>query len=168
VIRSVKARLCEMLGDEQGAELYKVLGGDLSGEKWEALLSSFEQGQKSAGGVLRVGYKEGDVSGTVRVVSAESVGQKVAADLEFDKPVVGQDLEESVDAIQLHRLQHETPEGASRIEGAKMYTLDEVAAFLRVHERTLARLLIRGGIKGVKPGRDWRIQGVEVLRFLRG
>ena len=36
-------------------------------------------------------------------------------------------------------------------------TVDEAAAFLRVHPRTVLRLLARGELPGVKVGRQWRL-----------
>jgi excisionase family DNA binding protein len=50
----------------------------------------------------------------------------------------------------------------------KAYTIEEVAAILKVHPRTINRLLERGELRGVKVGRLWRIPEEALTAYLRG
>lgn len=53
----------------------------------------------------------------------------------------------------------------------EFYTRSEVAAYLRVHERTVDRWIQSGAIKGYKLGKGktavWRIRKSEVESFLK-
>jgi excisionase family DNA binding protein len=46
-------------------------------------------------------------------------------------------------------------------------TLDEAAAFLKVHRRTAEAMLLKGHLPGKKLGRQWRILKSELIDFLR-
>lgn len=50
----------------------------------------------------------------------------------------------------------------------KAYTVDEVAAILKVHPRTVYRMVERGELRGVKVGVLWRIPQEALDAFLRG
>jgi excisionase family DNA binding protein len=45
-------------------------------------------------------------------------------------------------------------------------TLDEAAAYLRVHRRTMTRLLRQGVVPGTKIGRQWRIRHTDLDALL--
>ncbi len=45
------------------------------------------------------------------------------------------------------------------------YSLDEVAALLRVSRRSVAQLLERGIARGIKIGRHWRVLGSDLLQL---
>ena len=51
-------------------------------------------------------------------------------------------------------------------EGTEFLTVEEVARSLRVHERTVYRLLLRGGLRGTRVGRVWRIRRSALELFL--
>ena len=46
--------------------------------------------------------------------------------------------------------------------GAELLTLDEAAAYLRVHRRTMGRLLRQRVVPGTKIGRQWRIRRADL------
>jgi excisionase family DNA binding protein len=48
--------------------------------------------------------------------------------------------------------------------GSELLTLDEAATYLRVHRRTMGRLLRDGTVPGAKIGRQWRIRRVDLDR----
>lgn len=48
----------------------------------------------------------------------------------------------------------------------RLYTLAEVAAYLRVHPVSVRRWLRAGTLDGAHVGRDWRIAGRAVAAFL--
>lgn len=50
----------------------------------------------------------------------------------------------------------------------ELLTCAEAAAYLRVHERTVARLLTRGALPGVKVGRQWRLRKADLDAYLAG
>ena len=52
--------------------------------------------------------------------------------------------------------------------GPDLMTCEEAAAYLRVHERTVGRLLKRGELPGVKVGRQWRLRRADLDAYLRG
>ena len=61
------------------------------------------------------------------------------------------------------------PEQSS--EPGRTYTIAEVAALLRVTDKTIRRWLAAGRIHGVQPGGPraaWRIPAAELERLLRG
>jgi excisionase family DNA binding protein len=43
-----------------------------------------------------------------------------------------------------------------------LLTLDEAAAYLRVHRRTMGRLLRQGAVPGTKIGRQWRVRAADL------
>ncbi len=47
------------------------------------------------------------------------------------------------------------------------YTLEEVAALLRVSRRNVMRLLESGVARGIKIGRQWRVLGSDLLQLPR-
>lgn len=49
-----------------------------------------------------------------------------------------------------------------------MLTCDEAAEYLRLHPRTVCRLLQQGKLPGVKIGRQWRIVRADLDAHLRG
>ena len=52
-------------------------------------------------------------------------------------------------------------------EMPKLLLVSEVATILRVSERTVFRLLLRGKLVGVRVGKQWRVPEQELLRVLR-
>jgi len=48
------------------------------------------------------------------------------------------------------------------LTGVELLTLDEAAAYLRVHRRTMGRLLRAGTVPGTKIGRQWRIRRADL------
>ena len=46
--------------------------------------------------------------------------------------------------------------------GSELLTLDEAASYLRVHRRTMGRLLRDGTVPGTKIGRQWRIRRTDL------
>ena len=50
----------------------------------------------------------------------------------------------------------------------EMLTCDEAAEYLRLHPRTVCRLLQQGKLPGVKVGRQWRILRADLDAHLRG
>jgi excisionase family DNA binding protein len=50
----------------------------------------------------------------------------------------------------------------------RVYTIEEVAEVLKVHPRTVNRMLERGQLRGVKAGRLWRISQEALEAYLRG
>jgi putative molybdopterin biosynthesis protein len=49
----------------------------------------------------------------------------------------------------------------------KVYTVEQVAEQLKVHPRTVYRLLDAGELKGIKVGRQWRITPEALNSFLQ-
>ena len=49
-----------------------------------------------------------------------------------------------------------------------LWTCDEAATYLRLHPRTICRLLQRGELPGIKIGRQWRIRRADLEAHLRG
>ena len=47
-----------------------------------------------------------------------------------------------------------------------LLTCEEAAAYLRVHPRTVYRLLRDGGMPGVRVGRQWRIRRSDLDAYL--
>ena len=50
----------------------------------------------------------------------------------------------------------------------RVYTVEEVAEMMKVHPRTVYRMLDQGRLKGFKFGAAWRITQDEVDAILRG
>jgi excisionase family DNA binding protein len=50
----------------------------------------------------------------------------------------------------------------------KTYTVDEVADILKVHTRTIYRMLERGEMRGFKVGTAWRVSQESLDAFMRG
>ena len=50
--------------------------------------------------------------------------------------------------------------------GHALLTLAEVAVFLRVHPRTMSRLLQERQVPGVKIGRQWRVRKADLDAYL--
>ncbi len=48
------------------------------------------------------------------------------------------------------------------------YTVEEVAESLKVHTRTVYRMLERGELRGFKVGAAWRISDDVLQAFMRG
>ena len=56
-------------------------------------------------------------------------------------------------------------ESAVRVVNSRdreLLTLAEAAAYLRVHRRTMSRLLRQGVVPGTKIGRQWRVRKVDL------
>ena len=49
----------------------------------------------------------------------------------------------------------------------EILTLDETAAMLKLHRRTVESMLLRGQLPGKKLGRQWRVLKSELLAFLK-
>ena len=47
-------------------------------------------------------------------------------------------------------------------------TSDQAAVALQLKRRTIANMLDRGDLRGVKIGKEWRVSRVELLRFVEG
>ena len=50
----------------------------------------------------------------------------------------------------------------------ELLTCEEAATHLRLHVRTVGRLLNQGKLPGVKVGRQWRLRRVDLDAYLRG
>ena len=50
----------------------------------------------------------------------------------------------------------------------ELLTCEEAAAYLRVHPRTVTRLLTAGRLPGVKVGRQWRLRKADLDAYLAG
>ena len=50
----------------------------------------------------------------------------------------------------------------------ELLTCEEAAAYLRVHPRTVGRLLKEGKLPGVKVGRQWRLRKADLDAHLGG
>lgn len=48
----------------------------------------------------------------------------------------------------------------------KLYTLDEVAAILKLHRRTLYRHIKSGSLAAVKMGQYWRVTDEQLRDFI--
>ena len=49
-----------------------------------------------------------------------------------------------------------------------LLTCEEAASYLRLHVRTVGRLLNQGMLPGVKVGRQWRLRRADLDAYLRG
>jgi len=47
-------------------------------------------------------------------------------------------------------------------------TSDQTAAVLQLKRRTIANMLDRGDLCGIKIGKEWRVSRAELLRFVEG
>ena len=47
-------------------------------------------------------------------------------------------------------------------------TSDQAAAVLQLKRRTIAKMLDRGDLHGVKVGKEWRVSRTELVRFVEG
>jgi excisionase family DNA binding protein len=47
-------------------------------------------------------------------------------------------------------------------------TSDQAAAVLQLKRRTIANMLDRGDLRGVKIGKEWRVSRAELVRFVEG
>lgn len=47
-------------------------------------------------------------------------------------------------------------------------TSDQAAVVLQLKRRTIANMLDRGDLRGVKIGKEWRVSRAELLRFVEG
>lgn len=50
----------------------------------------------------------------------------------------------------------------------ELLTVQEAATFLRLHYRTVQRMLKEGRLPGRKIGKEWRIHREELVKFARG
>lgn len=50
----------------------------------------------------------------------------------------------------------------------ELLTCEEAATYLRVHPRTVGRLLKAGRLPGVKVGRQWRLRKADLDAYLAG
>jgi excisionase family DNA binding protein len=48
-----------------------------------------------------------------------------------------------------------------------LMTCEEAATYLRLHVRTVGRLLTQGKLPGVKVGRQWRLRRADLDAYLR-
>jgi excisionase family DNA binding protein len=49
-----------------------------------------------------------------------------------------------------------------------LMTCEEAATYLRLHARTVGRLLAQGKLPGVKVGRQWRLRRADLDAYLAG
>ena len=49
-----------------------------------------------------------------------------------------------------------------------LMTCEEAATYLRLHPRTVGRLLAQGKLPGVKVGRQWRLRRTDLDAYLGG
>lgn len=54
-----------------------------------------------------------------------------------------------------------------KVETHEIFTLDEVAAYLKVGKRTVYRLAATGRIPGFKVGGGWRFQRQEIDQWIK-
>jgi excisionase family DNA binding protein len=47
-------------------------------------------------------------------------------------------------------------------------TTEQAAVVLQLKRRTIANMLDRGDLRGVKVGKDWRVSRSELIRFVEG
>jgi len=52
--------------------------------------------------------------------------------------------------------------------GHELLTCEEAASHLRLHVRTVGRLLKQGTLPGVKVGRQWRLRRADLDAYLAG
>ena len=50
----------------------------------------------------------------------------------------------------------------------KLYTVEEVAAYLKISEYTVRRHLLEGLLKGLKIGKAWRITEKALHNYIHG
>ena len=50
----------------------------------------------------------------------------------------------------------------------ELMTCEEAATYLRLHVRTVGRLLKQGKLPGVKVGRQWRLRRADLDAYVRG
>ena len=50
----------------------------------------------------------------------------------------------------------------------ELLTCEEAAAYLRLHPRTVGRLLTQRALPGVKVGRQWRLRRADLDAYLGG
>ena len=53
------------------------------------------------------------------------------------------------------------------INKEELYTLNEVAGFLKIQQRQLYNVIKSGSIEAVKVGREWRVSGEALLDFIK-
>ena len=53
------------------------------------------------------------------------------------------------------------------INKEELYTLNEVADFLKIQQRQLYNIIKAGKIEAVKVGREWRVSGEALLDFVK-
>lgn len=53
------------------------------------------------------------------------------------------------------------------INREELYTLNEVADFLKIQQRQLYNIIKAGKIEAVKVGREWRVSGEALLDFVK-
>lgn len=53
------------------------------------------------------------------------------------------------------------------INKEELYTLNEVADFLKIKQRQLYNVIKGGDIEAVKVGREWRVSGEALLAFIK-
>ena len=49
----------------------------------------------------------------------------------------------------------------------QVYTVEEVAEILRIHPKTVYKLLSSGELNGIKAGRAWRVHSDALSEYLR-
>ena len=53
------------------------------------------------------------------------------------------------------------------INREELYTLNEVADFLKIQQRQLYNIIKAGKIEAVQVGREWRVSGEALLDFVK-
>ena len=60
-----------------------------------------------------------------------------------------------------------TKENTYGINKEELYTLNEVADFLKIQQRQLYNIIKAEKIEAVKVGREWRVSGEALLNFVK-
>jgi excisionase family DNA binding protein len=54
----------------------------------------------------------------------------------------------------------------SGVSRERLYTADEVGEYLRLHERTVRRLIASRKLRGFKVGKTWMVTDSDIARYL--
>lgn len=65
-----------------------------------------------------------------------------------------------------HRSKYDIMNNTDALKPPTLFTVREVADFLRVHQRTAYRLITGGSIKAIKIGSQWRVPEAALMEFI--
>lgn len=65
-----------------------------------------------------------------------------------------------------HKSNRDNMDNTDTSKPPTLLTLREVADYLKVHQRTVYRLITAGGIKAIKIGSQWRIPESALMEFI--